>query len=129
MSFKTNLIWALVVFYLFTGIYLAALPHHFYHNAPGVTDTGPYNSHFIRDVGFAFTLSALAIAYGVRNELKPLVLFGASWLVTHGIFHLVLWLGHHAHFSPVALTDLAVVVLPAMLTGFLAITLEVANDD
>ena len=82
----------LVVFYLLTGLYLIAAPMHFYTTAPGVSDTGPYNSHFIIDVGFAFTLSALAIAYGMRERIKPLVVFGASWLVSHGLFHLVLYI-------------------------------------
>ena len=128
-TFQYQLLFGLVAFYLLTGLYLVIVPVHFYLNAPGVVDTGPYNSHFIRDVGFAFTLSALSMAYGIKSGLKPLVLFGASWLVTHGLFHLVLWFGHHAHFSHVALIDLAVVVLPALVTGYLSITLEVKNHD
>ena len=58
------LIWALVAFYLLTGLYIAILPHDFYLNAPGAQATGPYNMHVIRDVGFAFLTSSLAIASG-----------------------------------------------------------------
>lgn len=124
---KNALLWALVVFYLLTGLYLIIAPMNFYLTAPGVIDTGPYNMHFVRDVGFAFTLSALALAYGIRKNLKPLVLFGASWLVVHGLFHLVLFIGHHDHLAPVALIDVAIVVLPALATACLAATFEEAQ--
>ncbi len=121
------MMWGLGAFYLITGLYLMVAPMHFYMTAPGVVDTGPYNMHFIRDVGFAFTLSALGMGYGIRERLKPLVLFGASWLVTHGAFHLVLYLGHHDHMSATALIDVAIVVFPAMFTAFLAVTYQPIN--
>ena len=119
---KTAL-WGLIAFYLLTGIFLVMAPHTFYTTAPGVTETGPYNMHFVRDVGFAFTVSALAMAYGVRESIRPLVLFGASWLVIHGLFHLVLIL-LHAHFNTAALVDFAVVVVPALLVAVLALTFK-----
>ena len=121
---KIVLLCGLVVFYLRTGLVLVIAPFTFYQTAPGVVDTGPYNMHFVRDVGFAFALSALAMAYGIRENLKALVLFGASWLVVHGLFHLVLFIGHHDHLSPVALTDVVIVVLPALLTAYLTLTWE-----
>lgn len=83
---KTLLLWILVAYYLLTGLYLIVLPETFYATAPGVVDTGPYNMHFVRDVGFAFSVSALRIAYGVRRNNKPLVVFGSAWLALHGLF-------------------------------------------
>ena len=64
----------------------------------------------------AFTLSALAIAYGVRNELKPLVLFGASWLVL-GIF--IWWCDGHRTFLPSRTDGFGGCRLADVLTGFL----------
>lgn len=119
---KVLVLWGLVVFYLFTGLFLVVAPMTFYLTAPGVVDTGPFNMHFIRDVGFAFVLSSLAMAYGLREQLKPLILFGASWLVTHGLFHLILFIGHHDHMSPTALIDVVIVVFPALITAYLALT-------
>ena len=89
-------LWGLAVFYLITGLYIAVAPLVFYETAPGVSDTGPYNMHFIRDVGFAFIVSALGIAYGLFRKLKPLVVFGTAWLAMHGLFHLTLWFVHGA---------------------------------
>ena len=119
---KQTLLWALVAFYLLTGLYLAITPISFYETAPGVSDTGPYNMHFIRDVGFAFIVSALGIAFGLRRKLKVLIVFGSAWLVAHGLFHLVLWFQHSNHTSATALTDLAIVVLPAGVLAYLAAT-------
>lgn len=119
------LLWGLVAFYLLTGLFLVTAPHLFYLSAPGVAETGPYNMHFIRDVGFSFTVSALGIAYGMKSRLKPLVIFGAAWLALHGIFHLILLFGHAEHLSLPTLIDLATVVLPAALITYLAITYEV----
>ena len=56
-------LWAFVAYYLLTGLYIAVLPQVFYLNAPGVEATGPYNMHFIRDVGFAFLTSSLAMGW------------------------------------------------------------------
>lgn len=80
---RIRLFWGLVVYYLITGLYIAILPLVFYETGPGVSDTGPYNMHFLRDVGFAFTVSALGIGYGLKQKLKPLVVFGTAWLAIH----------------------------------------------
>lgn len=112
-------LWALVVYYLLTGLYIAGLPLVFYENAPGVADTGPYNMHFLRDVGFAFTVSSVALAYGLRQRLKPVLVFGAAWLVIHGLFHLTLWIAHGLSMAAPALIDLLLVVVPALLLAAL----------
>lgn len=117
---KHKVLWGLAAFYLVTGLYIAIAPLSFYQNAPGVLETGPYNMHFLRDVGFAFTVSALGIGFGLANRLKPLILFGSAWLCIHGVFHLVLWIVHPNHAAPSALVDLVIVVLPAALLSYLA---------
>lgn len=122
---QSMLLWALAVFYLITGLMISIVPELFYENAPGVAATGPYNMHFLRDVGFAFTISALGLAYGLRHASKPLVLFGAAWLVVHGVFHFVLWLLHDHPGSGAAILDLGIVVLPAALLAYLAATYNV----
>jgi hypothetical protein len=122
------LLWGFVVFYLLTGLYVAVSPHEFYENAPGVTDTGPYNMHFIRDVGFAFVVSALGIAYGLARRLKPLIIFGTAWLAMHGLFHLILWFIHSDPTSESSLIDLVIVVLPAAVVTYLCITYKEPLD-
>ena len=119
---QNRLLWALVAFYLITGLFISFAPFTFYQTGPGVSDTGPYNMHFLRDVGFAFTISAMGLAYGLWHRLKPLVLFGSAWLVVHGLFHLTLWVLHSHRTSTAALIDLAIVVAPAAVLAYLAVT-------
>ena len=110
------LIWALVAFYLLTGLYIAVLPHDFYLNAPGARETGPYNMHFIRDVGFAFLTSSAAIGYGLYHGIKSVMVFGALWLLIHGLFHLSFWALHGLQLDSAAVIDLAIVSIPAVAT-------------
>lgn len=108
------LIWAFVAFYLLTGLYIAVLPDDFYLNAPGAQETGPYNMHFLRDVGFAFITSSVAIGYGVYANAKPVMVFGSLWLLIHGLFHLTLWVVNGAHLDGAAAIDAATVSIPAI---------------
>lgn len=108
------LILALTAFYLLTGLYITVLPHDFYLNAPGVQATGPYNMHFIRDVGFAFLTSSAAVGYGIYAGLRPLMLFGSLWLLIHGLFHLSLWVVHGMPVDGAALVDAVLVSIPAI---------------
>ena len=36
------------------GIYMLAAPEDWYFAVPGVTTTGPFNQHFVRDIGLIF---------------------------------------------------------------------------
>jgi hypothetical protein len=121
------LIWALVVFYLLTGLYIALLPADFYLNAPGAQATGPYNMHFIRDVGFAFLTSSVAIGYGVYSGSKPVMVFGALWLLMHGLFHLALWAIHGMQLDSAAIVDAVVVWIPAIAVFALSLRYRVSR--
>ncbi len=121
---RVYLVWGLVAYYLLTGLFIMGAPLTFYETGPGVSDTGPYNMHFLRDVGFAFTVSALGVAYGLFRNLKPLIIFGTAWLAIHGMFHLILWFLHAAPASEGALIDLVLVVFPAALLTYLAVTYD-----
>ncbi len=121
------LIWALVAYYLLTGVYIAGLPHDFYLNAPGARGTGPYNMHFIRDVGFAFFTSSVAYGYGIYRGNKPVMMFGALWLLIHGLFHLTLWFLHGMHLDSAALTDMVLVSIPAVVIFVLCARYRVAR--
>ena len=120
------ILWALVAFYLLTGLYIAVIPHVFYLNAPGALETGPYNMHFIRDVGFAFLTSAAAIGYGLYAREKPVMVFGSLWLLIHGLFHLTLWVIHGMQLDSAALIDAVVVSIPAIAVFVLCLRYRMA---
>ncbi len=77
------------------GLYMIANPIGWYHTVPGVTETGPANTHFITDIGFAYLTSmVLLIAALLRPRSRGvLTLAAALWPAMHSVFHVV---GHFA---------------------------------
>jgi hypothetical protein len=89
-----------------------------YQRVPGVTDTGPFNPHFVADIGVAFIASAIGLALRAwREALWPAALIGAAFLVFHALIHVVGLLGGHSHH---AMFEWLVVVLPAALAVWAA---------
>ncbi|WP_171982569.1 hypothetical protein [Sphingomonas sp. LM7] len=74
---------------LANGIFMLASPTGWYFAVPGVTTTGPFNQHFIRDIGIIFLFLGAAFLTGaIRREFR-IVLWGAAtlWLGCHALFH------------------------------------------
>lgn len=82
-----------------------------YARVPGVTDTGPYNPHFVADIGLAFVVAGAALlARAWRPALWPAGMAGAGYLAAHAGLHIAdIGESHHAGF------EAALIVLPAAL--------------
>jgi hypothetical protein len=83
---------------------------------PGVTTTGPFNQHFIRDIGLIFLLLGAAFVAGAARPEWRVVLWGASslWLTGHALFHF--WEVAVGICAPSAIPrDFPAVTLPAIL--------------
>jgi hypothetical protein len=67
---------------LFAGLW-------WYGAVPGVTATGPYNPHFVRDIGAAYlVVGASLAAFAVRpREAWPAVAAAAAFLTLHAAIH------------------------------------------
>ncbi|OAN79154.1 hypothetical protein A8B82_08450 [Sulfitobacter sp. EhC04] len=115
---------ALAGYFTLIAAALIVAPLTFYQSIPGVSETGPFNSHFTRDVGFAFLVCAAGLFLGAWRRDRVLALFGAAFPVLHAIFHVASW-GHHAFPTHgVATFDLAVTVGPAAAGLFLALRIH-----
>ncbi len=89
-----------------------------YDSIPGVTHTGPYNPHFVADIGAAFLVSGAALgARAWRPNLWPAAVAGAGFLVAHALIH-VGDLAMQRNSEP--MTDL-VVIVPAALAAWAAL--------
>jgi hypothetical protein len=65
-------------------------PRRWYHHLPaGVPDTGPFNEHFVRDIGAAFATTAVALAWAAFRPRwrAPLVTIAALFLGAHAALH------------------------------------------
>ncbi|MEH2502298.1 peptidoglycan/LPS O-acetylase OafA/YrhL [Bradyrhizobium sp. AZCC 1578] len=89
-----------------------------YQTVPGVPDTGPFNPHFVQDIGAAFLVAGLALAARAwRPRYWPAAAAGAGFLAAHGLIHLMLIVSGHAHNASF---DLLAVVLPSALALYSA---------
>ena len=67
---------------LFNGLFMLLDPWRWYLSVPGVTTTGLFNQHFIRDIGLIFLLLGGAFTLGAVRETYRVVLWSgvAVWL-------------------------------------------------
>lgn len=89
-----------------------------YATVPGAAETGPFNAHFVQDVGAAFLVAGLALAARAwRANYWPAAVAGAGFLAAHGLIHLAaIVFGHDHH----ATFDVVAVVLPSALALYSA---------
>lgn len=70
------------------GVIALAWPDAWYLLIPGVTDTGPLNPHFVRDIGAAYLVAGLAFAWLRRDfHAWPAALAGSAFLAVHALVH------------------------------------------
>jgi hypothetical protein len=85
--------WVLLVFAATSAanaVWMLVDPQRWYHDLPAaVPDTGPYNEHFVRDIGCAFATMAVALfwaAFAPRWR-PPLVAVATLFLAGHAALH------------------------------------------
>ena len=101
--------------HLVTGIYIFAAPQRFYDLTPGLEMMGPFNVHFIRDVGLVFLASGGAMLFGALRDSRHAAISGAVWPALHGLFHLQIWLARGVPFDSVAGFNWSTVIVPGFL--------------
>lgn len=71
------------------GVFMLVSPEAWYFAVPGVTDTGPFNQHFIRDIGLIFLFVGTAYLFGVVEPRYRVISWAAPtlWLSGHALFH------------------------------------------
>jgi uncharacterized protein YjeT (DUF2065 family) len=107
------------------GLYMLALPTAWYFAVPGVTTTGPFNQHFLRDIGLIFVLIGVAFLLGVVRPAVRVTLWGAAalWLAGHALFHV--WEVAFGICGTSALArDFPAVTLPALIATALTVWAE-----
>lgn len=74
---------------LANGVFMLASPEGWYFAVPGVTTTGSFNQHFIRDIGIVFLFIGAGFLTGVFRPQLRLFAWAAPtiWLSGHALFH------------------------------------------
>jgi hypothetical protein len=70
------------------GLWLIIAPQAFYATVPGVSETGPFNPHFVRDIGCAFFVAGAGLAWlALDRRARAAALAGAAFLSLHALMH------------------------------------------
>ncbi|GIL03239.1 MAG: hypothetical protein BroJett030_31380 [Alphaproteobacteria bacterium] len=113
-----TILFILGVFHGANGLVMLAAPGEWYALVPGVTETGPANIHFIRDIGFAFLAAGAGLVMAARREARLGALVPAAiFLAGHAGQHLVEMAAHGAA-PAAALRDLVAIVIPGFLPAY-----------
>ncbi len=95
------------------GIFMLAAPALWYATIPGVTETGPANLHFIRDIGLAFIAAGAGLLIGAFKQDRRAILTASIFLGGHALLHLAELL--HGTTAIDALRDIVLIALPGLL--------------
>jgi hypothetical protein len=84
-----------------------------YDSVPGLPHTGPFNPHFVADIGAAYLVASLAlIARAWRPRYWPAAVAGAAFMMAHALIHVAdLTLGRSGDWR----VDVLLVIVPAAL--------------
>jgi hypothetical protein len=104
------------------GIIMLVSPEAWYVLVPGVTDTGPFNQHFVRDIGIVFLFVGTGFLLGAAMPHYRMILWAAPtlWLGAHALFHF--WeVAVGICGSSVLIRDFPAVTLPVIIGGVLTL--------
>lgn len=105
---------------LANGTFMLVSPADWYFAVPGVTTTGPFNQHFIRDIGIVYLFLGAALLIGAARPGPRVVLWSGAtlWQTCHAIFHF--WEVAVGICGPSAIArDFPAVTLPTILSALL----------
>src|SRR5215831_10460836 len=101
------------------GLFMLADPAQWYAIVPGVPETGPFNPHFVRDIGAAYVVTGVAIAWLARDTgAVPAAFTGALFLTLHALVHVADAIAGRLHTEHI-LNDLITVFAPALIALWL----------
>ena len=70
------------------GLLMLAAPEYWYHLVPTVPFTGPFNGHFVRDIGCAYLVCGLAFVWLWRDPTRwPAAAAASLFLILHAVTH------------------------------------------
>jgi len=103
------------------GVLMLAAPAGWYAGLPGVIATGPFNGHFVRDIGAAYLAAASGAGWAGWRGNRILLLPAAAFLCLHAGIHLADTLADGPAGGAALAVELGGVWLPALLAAGLAL--------
>lgn len=112
----------LVLCLLINGTFMLVWSAEWYQFVPGANDTGPYNGHFIKDIGFIFILCGVGLSWRLIDTVrgKSAAIMAAAFLVMDAGYHFyeTLVADHH---GAVLISDVIGVYVIGIISIFVAL--------
>lgn len=88
-ALKTAALGLWAALWLTNAFWMLADPAGWYRSIDGVSNTGPFNTHFVRDIGLTYLTIGLMTAGAIRWPSASLPLLGGTtlYLGLHGLLH------------------------------------------
>jgi hypothetical protein len=114
---------ALTVLFLGNGLVMMAAPYPWYLAIPGVIQTGPFNDHFVRDIGATYLACAIGTSLGALDLRRHAgaVAVAAGFQGLHAAIHVIAPFCGSGPPWPLLARDFPGVFLPTVLTIWLAV--------
>jgi uncharacterized protein YjeT (DUF2065 family) len=86
---RIKLAWILGLLSAVNGLLMMVAPAAWYPIFPGVVASGPFNAHFIRDIGAAFLVAGLGLVWFANDaRARPAALAAAGCFGLHALIHI-----------------------------------------
>jgi hypothetical protein len=109
--------WIVGLLNIGNGVWMLLAPQSWYHELPaGVPDTGPFNHHFVQDIGAAFLTIGVALTVAAVRPAwrRGTAAMAATFFTLHALVHVADLLTGRLHPGHWAI-DLPGVFLPAVI--------------
>ncbi len=117
---RTTLAWILGLLAAVNGLFMLLAPASWYLIAPGVPDTGPFNQHFVRDIGCAYLVTGVSLIwFAIDVRARAAALAGGAFLALHALVHVADAIAGRESLAQAA-RDLPTVYLSALLALWIA---------
>ncbi len=109
-----TILWVIGSIYTLNALVMWFAPMWWYETVPGITMMGPFNLHFVRDIGLVYLVAGVGLIYGTRAH--QVAFFACLWPSLHALFHAWIFVQRGMPFDLVAATNLVLIQFPAWVS-------------
>ncbi|HEV2548500.1 MAG TPA: hypothetical protein VGU20_14260 [Stellaceae bacterium] len=109
---RRALIWAVDLAFVANGLFMVVAPAAWYGFIPGVANSGPFNPHFVRDIGCAYLVAGGGLLwFAFDGRARAAAVIAAGFLTLHALVHLLDWAADRESLMQLAI-DAPTVLVP-----------------
>lgn len=99
--------------YFVNALIMWFTPLYWHETVPGIVEMGPFNMHFIRDIGLVYGTMGAGLIWVYKNT--SVAMFASIWPALHAVYHIMIFFQRGAPIDMIAATNLFLIQIPAWL--------------